>query len=147
MSLAKAGQCPDVSDQMPSRCGQYCRHDGSCSGEMKCCSTSCGVDCLLPVTSRIDASSKHEKKYLRIKFDFFQKAETRDQQVKVTHPSCAMSVSRRATADSRIRFAAAEHRGNWCTMIRKFRNRHYRLQLRRETNAHSTCALSAFFLI
>eukprot|EP00118_Oscarella_pearsei_P020992 m.233379 g.233379 ORF g.233379 m.233379 type:complete len:448 (+) comp40087_c0_seq11:3334-4677(+) len=45
----KEGECPSISKFTPERCGTYCRHDGNCQERRKCCSTSCGVDCVDPI--------------------------------------------------------------------------------------------------
>lgn len=48
-SLVKPGLCPDP--RFTHQCGTRCQHDGQCSGEMKCCPTSCGQACRRPIWS------------------------------------------------------------------------------------------------
>lgn len=47
----KPGECPRISAQ--HGCRNDCRNDADCSGEFKCCSTGCGLICVVPVTEPI----------------------------------------------------------------------------------------------
>ncbi|XP_065840314.1 uncharacterized protein [Oscarella lobularis] len=55
--ITKEGECPSAYYVQTEQCGAYCRHDGSCPDEMKCCSTSCGLECVRPL-GRFSKGSK-----------------------------------------------------------------------------------------
>lgn len=55
-SKEKPGQCPETLNTrrlIRPVCSSKCSNDSSCSGDMKCCSSTCGgMECMAPRTSR-----------------------------------------------------------------------------------------------
>lgn len=49
---AKPGACPLLLRGSLGPCMETCRSDGDCAGAEKCCSTSCGHICKLPVAGK-----------------------------------------------------------------------------------------------
>nr|BAE26196.1 unnamed protein product [Mus musculus] len=45
----KPGACPKPPPRSFETCDERCTGDGSCSGNMKCCSNGCGHACKPPV--------------------------------------------------------------------------------------------------
>ncbi|XP_021069657.1 WAP four-disulfide core domain protein 18 isoform X1 [Mus pahari] len=48
-TLEKPGACPKLPPHNVGTCDERCTGDGSCSGNMKCCSNGCGHVCKPPV--------------------------------------------------------------------------------------------------
>ncbi|XP_021069658.1 WAP four-disulfide core domain protein 18 isoform X2 [Mus pahari] len=48
-SKKKPGACPKLPPHNVGTCDERCTGDGSCSGNMKCCSNGCGHVCKPPV--------------------------------------------------------------------------------------------------
>ncbi|XP_025033037.1 chelonianin-like [Python bivittatus] len=51
----KPGTCPSPTAHLDKTCGQFCSTDASCPGSQRCCGTSCGQKCQLPVGGRAPA--------------------------------------------------------------------------------------------
>ncbi|XP_060133405.1 WAP four-disulfide core domain protein 3-like [Zootoca vivipara] len=45
----KPGTCPTLTKNNDTQCGQFCSGDNSCPGRERCCQTSCGNQCMLPL--------------------------------------------------------------------------------------------------
>ncbi|XP_021010369.1 WAP four-disulfide core domain protein 18-like, partial [Mus caroli] len=48
-SKKKPGSCPEHSPESLGICVDLCSGDGSCPGNLKCCSNGCGHACTRPV--------------------------------------------------------------------------------------------------
>ncbi|XP_035304030.1 WAP four-disulfide core domain protein 18-like [Cricetulus griseus] len=58
--LQKSGACPKLPPDTFGTCVERCSGDGSCPGEMKCCSNGCGHVCKSPVFEGRDVSMRKE---------------------------------------------------------------------------------------